>query len=289
MQFRLSITVTILIVFSVMHSSGFAKESIEVRFPRPAADIDPQSDYIHAVLKLALKNAPVSYQLKPSSAKMDQARAIYEMTTPNGIVDILWTMSTDEREAQLIPIRIPIDKGLIGWRIPLVKRNNADLLKNVKSLDNLRVFSAGQEQDWPDVPILKANALPVITSAAYEPLFNMLKAGRFDYFPRSIFEILSEYSAHPNHNLYVDQHIILHYPAAFYFFVAPRKPMLAKDLRMGLEVAIKNGRFEKLFQKYHQMSIRKANIKQRVVIELRNPLSTPEKLPMNRPELWFTP
>ena len=41
------------------------------------------------------------------------------LASSQGTVDICWTMSTDERETQILPIRIPIDKGLIGWRIAL--------------------------------------------------------------------------------------------------------------------------------------------------------------------------
>lgn len=279
----------ILFVLGLNSGAGLAQETEEVRFPRPTAVIDPHAEYVHEVLRSALKNASVAYRMRASASQMQQARAIYEMSTPHGIIDILWTMSTDERETQLIPVRIPIDKGLIGWRIPLVNKDKASLLQQVTSVKTLAAFSAGQEHDWPDVPILKANGLPVVTSTTYEPLFNMLQAGRFDYFPRSIFEIWSEYASHPRHNLFIDPHIILHYPAAYYFFVTPRRPKLAEDLRLGLEEMIKNGSFEKLFQKYNQASIKSANIKQRTVIELRNPLSNQDKLPLNRPELWFQP
>jgi hypothetical protein len=287
----LSIIATALLLLSAQPNA--AEESDQIRFPRLSAEIDPHEVYIHELLSLVIKNSSTAYKLVPTPEKMQQARAIYEMTTPGGNVDILSSMTTDERETQMIAIKIPIDKGLIGWRIPLVKKENADLFANVKNLQDLKAYSAGQEHDWPDTPILKENGVRVITSTSYEPLFNMLQGGRFDYFPRSMFEIWSEFSAHPKHQLYIDPYIILHYPAAYYFFVTPRRPKLAADLKLGLELTIKDGSFEKLFQKHNQISIAKADIKHRTVIEMKNPLIQKNKTfrsgPEYRPELWFQP
>ncbi|MFZ6655345.1 substrate-binding periplasmic protein [Undibacterium sp. TJN19] len=260
-----------------------------IRYPRLSAVVDPHGEYIMEILKQAVKSSGQPYQLQASDAPMQQARAIYELTSGMGGIDLLWTMTTDERENQLIPIRIPIDKGLIGWRLPLVTTANSNLLKDVKSVKDLAAFSAGQELDWPDVSILKSNGLPVRTSTSYEPLFNMLKGGRFDYFPRSVFEAQNEFDAHPNHDLHIDKNIILHYPSALYFFVSPREPKMAEDLQAGLEEMIRNGSFERTFQKYLQNPIRNANIRQRNIIVLRNPLLNADKMPLNRPELWFKP
>jgi hypothetical protein len=275
------------------HSISITQESEVVRFPRLSAEIDPNETYIHELLLLALENSGTQYRLVPTEGKMQQARSIYEMTTPHGNVDLIWSMGTDERETQMIAIKIPIDKGLIGWRIPLVKEENAKLFANVKNLQDLKAYTAGQEHDWPDTPILRENGVRVITSTSYEPLFNMLQGGRFDYFPRSMFEIWNEFAAHPKHRLHIDPYIILHYPAAYYFFVTTRRPKLANDLRLGLELAIKDGSFERLFQKHNQISISKADIKHRTVIEMRNPLIQNNKAfksgPEYRPELWFQP
>ena len=89
----------------------------------------------------------------------------------------------DDLEETLLPIRIPIYRGLIGWRIPLVSAANKDLLASVRTLDDLRRLRFGQRQDWADTPILRANGLEVKTSQSYESLFRMLDAGRFEVFP----------------------------------------------------------------------------------------------------------
>lgn len=271
------------------NAADTTKKALLIRYPLVSPTADPHVDYVLEILRHAVQASGQPYQLRASEVAMQQARAIYELTSPNGIVDILWTMSTDEREAQLIPIRIPIDKGLLGWRLALVRAADAEMFREVKTLKDLSAFSAGQEMDWPDVAILRTNGLPVRTSASYDPLFTMLKAGRFDYFPRAVFEIQNELDQRPFLNLLIDKYIVLYYPSALYFFVSPREPKMAQDIQRGLEEIIKNGTFEKIFQRANQNAIKNANLKSRTVITLRNPFLNPEKMPLQRTSLWFRP
>ncbi|MFZ6730672.1 hypothetical protein ACO0LG_01945 [Undibacterium sp. Ji42W] len=260
-----------------------------IRYPRPAAKVDSHLDYVNELLTEALAFSPRKYQLLPSKATMQQGRAVHEMKNGTGEVDLLWSMSTDEREKNLIAIKIPIDKGLLGWRTPFVISENRQMFKAIKTLRDIENYSAGQELDWPDVKILENNGLKVEKANSYEALFSMLEAGRFDYFPRSVMEIWKEQEVHASKNLIISQDIALHYPAAYYFFVAPAKRQFAEDLTNGLEILIRNGQFERLFLKYHQSSIQKAGLKQRTVLELQNPFLNPANMPLSRTELWFKP
>lgn len=273
-------------LFTINQTAYASSENI-INFALSNSNTDPNHAYIYELVTLILKNTPKQYELKLSKNRLQQDRSIYEMTQNNGTVDLMWTMTTDQREKQMIPIRLPIDKGLIGWRVALIATKNKEIFQNINNLDNLSKFSAGQQRDWPDVGILQSNNLKVVTSNDYEPLFNMLMAGRFDYFPRSIFEYANELEQKKEKNMIADQHFVLVYPSATYFFVTPRRPKLAEDLRIGFEKIIENGSFEKLFLKYNQASIERADIRQRVKIQLKNPLLNPKSMPLNRPELWF--
>lgn len=282
-------SVILAVVLSIVATKVTYADATVIRYPRPAAIKDSHFDYINELLTEALSSSPHKYQLLPSHAQMQQGRAIHEMKNGTGEVDLLWSMSTDEREKALIAIKIPLDKGLLGWRIPFVAAENKHLFKSVKSLHDLDNYAAGQEQDWPDVKILESNGLKVATSNSYEVLFSMLEAGRFDYFPRSIVEIWKEQEVHANKNLAINLDIAFHYPTAYYFFVAPTKRQFAVDLNNGLETMVRNGQFEKIFLKYHQASIQKAGLRNRLVLELRNPLLDPASMPLGRTELWFKP
>lgn len=270
-------------------ASAQAQEAAIIHVPRSDAKVDPNQAYVRELLRQIIQHSPRDYQIVLSKGRMEQARSIYEMTKPDGNIDILWSMTTDAREKQLIPIRLPIDKGLIGWRISLITEKNRNAFSNVKKLEALRAFTAGQGSTWPDVDILKSHQLPVLTSNGYDSLFTMLAAERFDYFPRSVFEIWNEFETHRDQPIEIEQSFILHYPSAYYFFITPRKPQLAEDLRIGFEKIIANGIFEQLFQKHNRASIEQANFKQRTVINLKNPMLNPNSMPLNRSELWFQP
>jgi hypothetical protein len=265
------------------------KKPIPIHYPRLEAVKDPNEDYVKELLELLFTHIPNKYSLQASVGRMQQARSIYEMNKENGSIDLLWSMATDERIDQLIAIPIPIDKGLLGWRIAMLKKKNQHLFSQVSQLEELKVFNAGQEYDWPDVVILKKNQLNVMLSSTYESLFYMLQAERFDYFPRSVIEIWNELKQHAKLDLVVDQHIALYYPTAEYFFVSKRHPEFAKDLEISFEKIIKNGQFEKLFQKHNQQAIQRSKLKERKIIYLNNPLLSTKHLPLQRSELWYRP
>ena len=282
-----SCILTIFLILCGQYQSAWCAETIY--YPRSTATIDPHIDFILEVLNAALREFPEKYHLIPSAENYPQTRAINETTSPNGQLDLIWSMSTNERESKLIPIRVPLDKGTLGWRIAFVTQQNRDLLQHVKTLNDLQKFSAGQVHDWPDTAILESNQLKVVSSSTYEALFKMLTMNRFDYFPRAIFEIWGEQATHAQLPLVVDRYIVLHYPTAYYFFVSPRQPVFAKDLQTGMEHIVANGEFERIFQKYNKEAIQRANIKRRTIIELSNPQLDSRKLPLHRQELWFKP
>ncbi|MDE2592873.1 MAG: hypothetical protein KGL57_01440, partial [Burkholderiales bacterium] len=109
---------------------------------------------------------------------------------------------------------------------------------------------------------------------------------RFDYMPRSIAEVWDEAQTHRADGVAVDPHIVLHYRAAVYFFVNKQNTALAKKISTGLERALSDGKFNRLFYSYHAKAIEQARLSQRTVIELANPL-LPKDTPLNRKELWL--
>ena len=130
--------------------------------------------------------------------------------------------------------------------------------------------------------------LPVETSSSYDSLFLMLRAERFDYFPRAVLEANAELQHMHIDDLTLDRHLVLHYPTALYFFFSPQKPQLADAVRQGLELALADGSFDRLFQQHHADDLRRARLDQRRIIELDNPLLPPHT-PLQRRELWYHP
>lgn len=240
-----------------------------------------------ALLRLACEKAGEKCLLRPGPA-MVQGRAIQELRRPQGMIDVLWTMTSVDREKLLVPVRIPLYKGLIGWRVALLPPGRQEMLAEVKNVNELAHFTAGQEHDWPDTAILQHAKLPVVVTPDYESLFAMLAKQRFDYFPRSVIEILNEQRTHSELRLPVDPHLLLHYPTAFYFFVSPKRPQLARMLERGLERAIRDGSFDTLFQQHNGPALKALALDKRRIIYLENPL-LPARTPLQRKELWYRP
>ncbi|BCG24078.1 hypothetical protein TUM18999_22690 [Pseudomonas tohonis] len=258
-------------------------------YPLHSKGEDPEA-YVVELLRLALAHSGGDYQLEPSLEPMPQSRAQLSLERNDGRVQLMWTMTTREREADLLPIRIPIYKGLISWRVFLVRADQRDLLAGVTRREQLEALRMGQRHDWPDTDILRANGLTVVTTPGYENLFRMLDAGRFELFPREVVVAWDEQRRAEADGLHlaVDDHLVLHYPTAFYFFTSRQRPELAAVIQRGLEAAIVDGSFERLFQRYHGETLRRARMERRRVIELVNP-DLPEGTPIERDELWYHP
>lgn len=255
-----------------------------VRFPKPEFEGDRRYDYVLQVLQLVLSKTGTDYRIELAGAPMNQERQVQELEAGRTI-DVGPIPSSAEREARLLPIRIPLNKGLLGWRLGLIRKGDKGLFAGVNTLDDLKRVRLAQGQEWPDTQILQANGIPVITAPKYEGLFKMLTGKRFDYFPRSTMEIWDEQENNAD-ALEVEPHLALHYFYDSYFMVNRNNTKLANAIRDGFEKAIADGSFDKIFQQYFGERLRKARLETRTVIELRNPLLTPGT-PSDRPELWY--
>lgn len=262
--------------------AAFAAQA--VRFPVPEFEGDHRYDYATQLLQLALSKSGVDYRIEPAAFPMNQERQVLELEAGRTI-DVGPIPSSAEREARLLPVMIPLNKGVLGWRLGLIRKGEAASFEGVHTLDDLKRLRIAQGQEWPDTRILGANGIDVITAPRYEGLFKMLVGRRFDYFPRSVMEIWDEQENNAS-TLEVEPRLALHYFYDAYFMVNRRDTRLAHDIESGLEKAIADGSFDRLFQHYYGERLRKAHLETRTVIELRNPLMTPGT-PTNRPELWY--
>jgi hypothetical protein len=252
----------------------------EVLYPRE----DGGSSYALELLQLALQKAGGKHTVALTPIRMMQDRALFEISLDNGKVDIMATMTSKERESKLLPIRIPITKGLIGWRVPVVKASRIHQFDHVDSLADLKRFRAVQGHDWPDLAILRHNGLTAHSVSAHESLFSTLSTGRVDYLPLSLIE--AQGAIKGREGLAIDPNIVIHYTAAVYFFVNPRNGALAEEVRRGLEASIADGSFDRLFYHHFADAIRQARLSGRRIIELDNPV-LPAATPLERRQLWF--
>lgn len=182
-----------------------------------------------------------------------------------------------EAEERVAAIRIPMERGLLGFRICLVRGAAPDMLAGVKTAEDLRRFTVGQGLGWADIDVYRLAGIPVAEApfaAPTDPL-RALAAGNFDLLPLG----LSEYEAFLTrydgaaYGVVADRHIVIRYPWYRYVWVsrtAPDSGILLAGLRKGLEIMAKDGSFIRMFeQSKGRFSLE--SLQGRTVIDLQSP------------------
>ncbi len=282
-KFRIHWVISILLLNSFLALQAHA-DSKPIKSQAVANDNDK---YVYEMLKLALSYSGDKYKLTVDEVnEKTLARTITEIES--GVVDIMWTATDKEKEDRMLPVRIPLYKGLFGYRIFIINKNNQAKFANIETLDDLKKITLGQGTSWADTKILEANGLHVVKTMKYPGLIYMVDGGRFDAFPRGVHEPWAEVVNYPKLDLMVEPSLMLVYKMPFYLFVNKSNTVLAKDLEDGFNQAIADGSFNKIFfaNPAVQKVIENANMKNRTIFELKNP-DLPPKTPVDRPELWL--
>jgi ABC-type amino acid transport substrate-binding protein len=251
------------------------------------AGIYSQNDYTLQLLSAALLKADNRYIPSALGYFPPRGRDFSMMENKNGI-DIMWGSARRDRERRFLTIRIPVFKGLIGWRIPLLMQHQKDMFKNVKTFEQLLALRPGQYFRWTDTAILKENGIDVFAVNTRETLMDMLVSGKFDYFPRAVIEIDNEYQQNKARGVVIDEHILMIYPTAFYFYVHKDNKALANNLTRGLELMIADGEMDELFHKHFGVILAELAVQRRQIFRLTNS-NIPDTAPLARTELWLDP
>ncbi|MCJ8300968.1 MAG: transporter substrate-binding domain-containing protein, partial [Pseudomonadales bacterium] len=201
------------------------------------------------------------------------------------------SMTSSARENKAQAIRIPLLKGLLSYRIFIIRKGEQQRFSVIDSLDQLGRLTAGQGLHWADTKILQANGLEVVTAPDYNSLFTLLQRKRFDYFPRGVHEPWNEVIVHKDKNLVVEQKLLLRYPSPVFFFVSNNNTALQQRIKSGLQIAIADGSFELLLYNHPitQKIFSAANISQRLIFDLVNPQLSPDtKALLEDQSLWYS-
>lgn len=249
--------------------------------------------YYAELLDMALKRTETEFgpfQIEKFTTPMSSAR--WNADAINGkTINVMWSnIGHPDLNEKMIPIPIPADRGMHGYRVFLIRADRQAEFDKVRTLDELRHFVMGQGENWGDIKILEHNRLPVITAPVYDNLFPMLEARRFDYYSRSVLEapleIESFGSTYPD--IKIESSLLLHYRFPVMFFVTKSEPVLARRIKVGMEMLVKDGSMKKLFDRYFEKSLVGLKLKSRKVLELENPY-LPEFVPVSSRALWFDP
>jgi hypothetical protein len=277
---------------SFLTTPAWAGGTLEVMHQGPESVGDKRDEYYWQLLDAALRRTTQrwgDYRVV-AAPMMNGLRAIEQLEFNK--LNVIARTTTQKLEDSLRPIRIPLDKGLLGYRVFLIRRDMQARLDGVRSLDDLRQFSIGQADFWADATILRNSGFKVVTGDRYEGLFPMLTAGRFDLFSRSVAEVTAELQVRQQQfpDLVIEKRLLLYYPMPRYFFVRrdAAGEQLAQRIEDGFNMMIKDGSFDSLFNARKASFEKVLNLKERRLFRIPNPL-LPDQTPLNNAKLWYAP
>lgn len=259
----------------------------------PLSDKDTRYIYVNDLLRQALQKTAQtegasSIDYYPEAVSRERTFQLLK----EGKIDVIAEATQRDWEESLIPIRIPIRKGVQGYRLFLVHKDHANTLSSSKTLDDVRELTTGAGFQWVIRGILEQNKFDVVTSRSYESLFKMLNADRFSTFSRGANEIFTEFEAYrgKNPNILIDETTALYTPLPTFYFVSPKNKPLADRIKKGLEMMLENGEFDQFFYSYHKDILKASSLDTRKIFILNNPnLSKQTRQTINNRSLWHIP
>jgi hypothetical protein len=267
-------------------SPSSSAESARLRY-FPAGSI---YEFRWKVLQLALDHTldhdgPIQLAPYPEDVTQNRGASLLE----SGDIDVIALGTSPEREERLLPVRIDIMRGIVGFRLLVIRAQDQERIAAMNGQALSQQLTFGLNSQWADLPIMRANGFTVITSTNYDSLFAMLAAGRFDAFPRGLNEAFREIgeqkSAFPQ--LAVERTKALFFPFPIYFWVRQENTALARRIERGLTASLADNSYRAAFESYHASEIAALKRDKRQIIRLANP-NLPAGSPATDTRWWWT-
>lgn len=143
----LAVLLNVAVLFSVATVSAS-----EVKLSVPNT---PHLNHARVLVQAALKAGGLDASLL-DTPDANEPRGLHMIIS--GQVHIDMVPATPQRlklveEGRLRMIPVPLDRGLLGYRVGVVVDSRRDLLAEVRSLQDLRRFTVGQGEGWKDLEV----------------------------------------------------------------------------------------------------------------------------------------
>jgi ABC-type amino acid transport substrate-binding protein len=260
-----------------------------VRIVAKQSDIDRRGDYKIVLLKALFDHtAPEFGSYRIENIKPITRKRGYVEMLEGRLVNLYFAPADQQWEDNLLPIRVPIRKGLLNYRLLLIDKADIGTFAAIRTADELKKLKVGLRAGWTTTKVMKALDFQVVTAPSYDSVFKMLVHRRFSFIPRGVNEIFGEVEARKDEapNIVIEPSLALFMPMPVYIYVSPKEPRLARRIEAGFRAIRQNGEFDRLFERFFARQIELANLDQRRILWVGNPLLS-EKTPFDDPELWF--
>ncbi len=238
-----------------------------VSFPVADPREDPRRVYPLQLLQLVLEQSGREPRVE-ERYHYTQLRAMAELR--QGRLDVTMVTRRDLPASEGLVVPIPLRRGLLGLRLLLCRAERAQTLSQLRDLSELKALGLGYGIDWTDRPVFERLGFKVVSASNYAGLFGMLQARRSDYLSRGLNEIWEELANGKlvGPGLAVVPGLGLRYPLDDYFVVRPDAPGLAEALQLGLQNALRNGSYQRLFDEHFSQALRRAALHERRLLRV---------------------
>ncbi|MFT6029210.1 MAG: hypothetical protein ACI8O8_000946 [Oleiphilaceae bacterium] len=257
----------------------------------PLSSQDKRYEYPQKLLDRVLSITSEEFgasKLSSNGLSMNRTRALTSLIEGKNL-HVMAEAPKPEWNEKLLVVRIPIRKGIQGFRLFLSKDEHKAHLSQINTFEEFKLVPTGSGEHWSTTSVLQEAGFNVVKGIDYEGLFGMLMRKRFIVFGRGINEIFEEFDQRHSalNELIIDKRFLLYIPLPTYFFVTPTKPELRNRIELGLKRLITSGEFDKIFEAEFGDLIEKAKLDKRIKFSISNP-NLSEEDPLKIKEYWYT-
>ena len=202
--------------------------------------------------------------------------------------DLFATIAGNQKFTKDDKIVIPhlLTKNLLGYRIPIIREEDAGLFNQIREAADLQKLKHGIPHTWSDAEIFRYNGYNVVEDGSFDDIFERLKTGLFDYSAYGANEVLGVYEnrASRHEGLIIDENILLFYQFPLVFYVNPELHLLAERIEDGFQKIIASGELDAIFNHHYGNIVEQLSLDKRVMFVLDNPL-IPDDFRYIKPDL----
>lgn len=249
-----------------------------------------RQQYEREVLEAALKATNGSHgpwQLQEDLTEYPLAADEASVFRTKG-VDIFGTVAGNAKLAdeKKIVIPLPLMKGLLGYRILIIRAADKAKFAAITSAAQLQQLRMGIPSTWADAELFRQNGYKVEEKGSFDDLFTRLENKEFDYVTFGANEVTGVFNerAAASGKLVVDTSLLVFYPFPLVFYVNPDNKALAERVTQGLKIISGNGELDNIFNRYFAADLQLVNLPARAMISLKNPM-LPDEMAGFKPSL----
>ena len=291
------------ILLFILCWSSWLEATDAVIVNRPNTPGDKRSAYTYEILETALKKTQDrygSYTFQQAHVLMQRGDVAHQAIASNDRllheikrgehVNVAAVVTRTEWESEALPVRIPVEMGLMSYRIFLIRAEDQARFSRIRKLTELKSLRSGAGANWSNYRVLQRHGFTLVPFDDYEGQFRMLINGRFDYVTRGTHEAFIELNQYQSRfpQMAIERDLLLYMPLPQYFFVSPSQPRLAQRIEAGMKTMLRDGSFHEIFQRHHGAYLKPDTFCGRRIFRIDNPFLSKET-PLSQHELWFNP